>query len=112
MDFKITKTDHASEIISELMGKASRALTACGIAGESNAKIEITEMGAVDTGNLRNSIANTTDDKMAYIGTNVEYAPFIEYGSSRNPNPRPFLQNAVEYHSDEYHEIIESIMRG
>ena len=37
----------------------------------------------VDTGRLRNSITHVTrpDEKAVYIGTNVEYAPHVEYGT-------------------------------
>jgi phage gpG-like protein len=34
----------------------------------------------VDTGRLRASITHSISDTFASVGTNVEYAPFIEYG--------------------------------
>lgn len=39
----------------------------------------------VDTGRLRNSMAYATseDNKTVYVGTNVEYAIYVEEGSSR-----------------------------
>ena len=37
----------------------------------------------VDTGRLRASIDHNITGTSAVIGTNVEYAPFIEYGTSR-----------------------------
>jgi len=33
------------------------------------------------TGRLRNSIAGDNDDKVAVVGTNVEYAPYQEFGT-------------------------------
>ncbi|WP_236886645.1 HK97 gp10 family phage protein [Dehalococcoides mccartyi] len=37
----------------------------------------------VDTGRLRASIATQISDLSAEIGTNVEYAPFVEFGTSK-----------------------------
>ncbi len=37
----------------------------------------------VDTGRLRASIATQMSDLSAEIGTNVEYAPFVEFGTSK-----------------------------
>ena len=37
----------------------------------------------VDTGNLRGSITHRVDGNEAKVGTNVEYAPYIEYGTGR-----------------------------
>ncbi|MEN8493521.1 HK97-gp10 family putative phage morphogenesis protein [Dehalococcoides sp. THU3] len=37
----------------------------------------------VDTGRLRASIATQMLDLSAEIGTNVEYAPFVEFGTSK-----------------------------
>lgn len=52
------------------------------------------------TGNLRRSIttvmetAPTGPDATAVVGTNVEYAPYFEFGANGVP-PRPFLANAL-----------------
>ena len=37
----------------------------------------------VDTGRLRASITHTYEEKSGFIGTNVQYAPFVEYGTKR-----------------------------
>jgi HK97 gp10 family phage protein len=51
----------------------------------------------VDTGRLRASITNQVNpiDSSVIIGTNVKYAPYVEYGTSRM-NPQPFLRPAVD----------------
>lgn len=93
----------------ELMARAKKnALTAIGIQAEGHAKEY--EM-AVDTGRLRNSITHAEDDEAAYIGTNVEYAPYIELGA-RGRAPLHFLQQAAANHTEEYKEIIEAAMRS
>lgn len=51
----------------------------------------------VDTGRLRNSIAHEIDESglNATIGTNTEYAPFVEFGT-RRMRERPYLFPALE----------------
>ena len=46
-----------------------------------------------------------------YIGTNVEYAKYIEEGTSRSA-PRPFLKPAATGHGDEYKRIVENILKN
>lgn len=46
-----------------------------------------------------------------YVGTNVEYAPYIEYGSQRS-EAQPFLKPAVQDHAEEYKKIAESYLKG
>lgn len=52
----------------------------------------------VDTGRLRSSVQSTPgeDSKGPYvdIGTNVEYAPYVEYGTMHSP-AQPFLRPAL-----------------
>ena len=53
----------------------------------------------VDTGRLRSSISMSAPQTergsvTIHVGTNVEYAPFLEYGTSRM-SARPFLEPAL-----------------
>jgi len=48
----------------------------------------------------------TPDADKVYIGTNVEYAPYIELGARSMP-PRPFLKNAITGYKEEYKDIIK-----
>ncbi len=51
---------------------------------------------AVDTGRLRQSIAVVrVADGHYKVGTNVQYAPFLEFGTRRMA-PRPFMRPALE----------------
>lgn len=55
---------------------------------------------------------NATPEKnTVYIGTNVEYAKYIEAGSSGHA-PRPFLKPAATQHSEEYRKIAEKILKN
>lgn len=82
----------------------ARALEICGGTAERYAK----ESCPVDTGRLRNSIAHAQqDDHTEVVGTNVEYAPYVELGT-RYQRAQPYLAPAVETHRDEYERIIKS----
>ncbi len=48
----------------------------------------------VDTGRLRSSITTEIGKLEATVGTNVEYAAAIEYGSSKHPGS-PYLRPAL-----------------
>lgn len=102
-------TDNSKEILSAFDAAVLRGLTAVGMTAEGHAKKE----APVDTGRLRNSIANAVDadEKAAYIGTNVEYAPYVELGTSRMA-ARPFLRPAATEHGEEYKRIMEAAMKG
>jgi hypothetical protein len=56
-------------------------------------------------------------DKMmaVYVGTNVEYAPSVEYGhrtqSGKTVAGKPFLKPAIESHLDEYKHILEEELK-
>lgn len=63
-----------SEQVLSAMGKAvERGLEAIGLTAEGYAK----ENTPVDTGRLRNSMSHAVEDDAVYIGSNVEYAPFV-----------------------------------
>ena len=85
----------------------TKALTAIGAAGEKHAKKET----PVDTGRLRNSMANAVFGNAAYIGTNVEYGPYVEMGT-RYMQGHHMIQKACHNHSDEYKRIAETAYRS
>ncbi len=57
------------------------------------------------TGNASGDNSNSV-----YIGTNVEYAPYVEFGTSKQ-KPQPYLKPAVTDHVDEYKRIVKSILK-
>ena len=93
-------TSNVNDILSALEKGKRNALTAIGATAETYAKQET----PVDTGRLRNSISHTVDGEAAYIGSNVEYAPYVELGTSR-AKAHHMLQKAATEHTDEYKRL-------
>lgn len=122
--------DNSEEVLSALRAQTTRALETIGLQAEGDAKLKC----PVDTGNLRGSITHTVRDKTAYIGTNVEYAKYVEYGTgiyvpggrqdpwayqdekgkwhtTRGQPPAHFLQSIFN-HLDEYKQIARTYLQG
>lgn len=74
-------------------------------------------LAPVDTGRLKNSLTHevSMNEKAVYVGTNVEYAPHVEYGhrtvAGNTVDPKPFLKPAIERHMDEYKHILEEELK-
>ena len=102
-----TYIDNTDEVLSALERAKKRGLEAIGLTAEGHAKKET----PVDTGRLRNSVSHTTDDEAAYIGTNVEYAPYVELGA-RGRSGVHMLQRAASEHTDEYKRLMEDSMKN
>ena len=105
-DATIEVTDN-SEIFKNAKDEAiARALETIGLVAEGYAK----RLAPVDTGRLRNSISHAHDEDSAYIGTNVEYAPYVELGTKRQ-KAQPYLRPAVVDHASEYKGIVQQILK-
>ena len=102
-----TYKDNTDEVLAALKSAKKRGLEAIGMAAEGHAKKET----PVDTGRLRNSISHATDDEAAYIGTNVEYAPYVELGARGRPGVHMLKRSATE-HTDEYKRIMEDALKN
>ena len=104
-----TYKDNSKEISEDIRAALLRGLETCGLVAEGYAK----KLAPVDTGNLRNSITHDVDDvePAAYIGTNVEYAPYQELGTI-HMKAQPFLKPAVADHANTYRKIIENEMKN
>ena len=102
-----TYKDNTDEVLSALEKAKKRGLEAIGLAAEGHAK----KITPVDTGRLRNSIAHAVEDDAAFIGTNVEYAVFVEAGA-RGRQGVHMLQRAASEHADEYKQLMEDSMKN
>lgn len=108
----VTFESHLGEFLDALPEQIERALIAIGMTAETHAKEEC----PVDTGRLRNSITHEVDmsdqsDQAAIIGSNVEYAAYVELGTSRQ-KAQPYLRPAAQNHTQEYKKIVESALKS
>ena len=99
-DYKFV--NNSKEILEKSKIAKRRGLEAIGVTAEGHAK----ENTPVITGRLRNSISYAVEDDDVYIGSNVEYAPFVELGA-RGRKPVHMLRNAATNHADEYKNILQ-----
>lgn len=104
---KVDIKDYNKEVMSAYEQARERSLEMIGLTAEKYAK----EIVPVDTGRLRNSITHAVEDKAVYIGTNVEYAPPVEYGTVKQ-KAQPFLRPAATEHSQTYKQIITDAFAG
>ena len=135
MAYDVQIENNADLIREQMEACMKRALTAIGMQAESYAKESVNRAGAIDTGRLINSITYGTADRAGshdytdnegthyadtiglaeedavYIGTNVEYAPYIEYGHHSYAGVH-FLKDAAGNHTEEYKEIIKQSMEN
>ena len=101
--------DNSKEVSENIKAALLRGLEKCGLTAERFAK----KLAPYDTGNLRNSITHTVDDgePAVYIGTNVEYAPYVCLGTI-HMKAQPFLKPAVAANANTYRKIIEDELKN
>lgn len=101
-------TSHKDEVLSEFQKKVKLALDLIGEAAEGFVK----EQTPVDTGRLRNSIAHQTIDDTAYIGTNVEYAIWVELKDIEHKVGKAhFLRDGVTQNGKTYESIARQVLQ-
>ena len=129
------ENDNTNEVLQQLETQVQAALEACGNQAVSHAKQNITEAGRVDTGAMRNSMTHQVQGETCYVGTNIEYAIYHEYGTgiyadgsgrqtpwsyqdakgnwhrTRGMRPIHFLKNAIANHISEYKSIIDQYLK-
>lgn len=122
--------DNSDEALLLMAMACNRALEKCGLVAEGYAK----RLCPSDTGALRNSITHQVDDHDVLIGSNLEYAPYVELGTGKyypggRPTPwvyqdvhgnwhythgnraQPYLKPAVADHAAQYRTIIEDALK-
>lgn len=126
----VTLRSNAQQVKANLNAACNRALERIGLQAEGYA----IDLAPVDTERLRNSITHAIAENEVYIGTNVEYAPYVELGTGKyypggRPTPwayqdakgnwhwtagnpaQPFLYPAVANHTATYKNIVEGDFR-
>ena len=134
-------TDNSAKVLAELTRAKARTMEIIGLKAEGYAK-KLCPVGTVEStgkkgyrgGTLRHSITHTVDEDTVSIGSNVEYAPYVELGTGPHFEPPPdwetftskrgsgvgrgyvkprrYLQPAIEEHKDEYKTIAENELKG
>jgi len=94
---------YGDEIVESVESAIEASLTAAAMVVQGRAIL----LCPVKTGNLRGSIVFSVDVPAltAYVGSNVEYAPYVEYGTV-NMDEQPFLHPALIQSYREVHDII------
>lgn len=103
------RENNTEQVAAALNSAIAKALTKIGQQAEGNAKL----ICPTDTGRLKNSITNQIDmqENAVYIGTSVEYAPYVELGTRRQ-DPHPYLRPAASEHGEEYRAILKSCLES
>lgn len=126
----VSITNNTHLVREALAGATNLALEAIGTKAEEYAKEET----PVDLGRLRNSMTHVVQGDSAYVGTNVEYAPYVELGTgiyasngngrkdpwvyfdektgkfrlTRGSKPHHMIRRAATEHTDEYKQIVKA----
>ena len=82
---QVSLTDNSDAVKSAKDEAVARALEMIGLLAEGYAAAN----APVDTGRLRGSITHGVSDETVFIGTNVEYAAYVEMGT-RYQRPQPY----------------------
>ena len=103
-------TDNSPAVLAELKDRIPLVMGAIGEIVEGYAK----EDAPVDTGRLRNSITHQTEGNDEYIGTNVEYAVYVELIDRyhHTTGKAHFLRDAATTHGDELKAVAETILKA
>lgn len=135
MDFTIAK-DNTKAVEEALKIQVRRGLWAIGATAEGYAKDQLYDGHGLDTGRLRNSITfgtienegqsfsysdnqnNDYSDKIGtgakesevHIGTNVEYAPYVELGTQKMAGLH-YLAAAITGHGDEFKKLMTEALK-
>lgn len=132
---KVSFKSYRKQIVSAVEAAEDRGLQTAGMMAESQAKTNLRDNESIDTGLLRNSITwafggekpaissykadkgnktgsysetapSAKEGKAVYIGTNVEYAPFVEFGTVRS-GAKPYLQPAASKVASDFEQILQ-----
>jgi len=136
MDIETIIDDNSEEVLQKFNDAILRALERMGEQAEGYA---VNDLVPVDTGALKNSITHKVDEaaKAVYIGTNMEYGPYVELGTgkyaeggggrptpwvyqdsegnwhhTRGQEPQPYLRPAVKDHAQTYRNILEEELKN
>lgn len=112
MAVKVKFESHVKEALAELAQNKRDALDEIGATASGYAFW----LSPHDTGRLRNSINHRViDDNTVAVGTNVEYAAYQEFGTSKYIGAnggKGYLRPAVKEHMNEYRDIVKEFLKA
>lgn len=124
--------DNSKEVLEALKNAIDRGLKACGEVAVGYAQ----GLVPVQSGALKASITYAVEGEECYIGTNVHYAPYVEFGTgiyaesggrqtpwtyqdengvfhtTRGQKAHPFLRPSASDHGSEYRSILEDSIKN
>ena len=97
---------YGDKVIASVKNAKRGGLTAAALIVEGDATLR----APVDTGNLRSSITHkVVSDEEARVGTNVDYAPWVEGGTSKMA-AQPFLRPALDNNKSRIEKMIGDVI--
>lgn len=106
------KADNSGQVLEAKNAAVRQAMETIGLHLEGEAADELENSPRrVDTGRLKGSITHASDDSSVTVGTNVEYAIYVHFGT-RKMDANAFLKNAFERNMDQVREYILNALRG
>lgn len=105
--------DNSKEVLKKSDAAAYKALVAIGETSVTAVK----KICPVDTSRLKNSITYVVagNSKVVYVGTNVEYAPAVEYGTRKDGTAKKgahFFSNGIKAASRKNKKIVEAYLKN
>ena len=120
MNVDVKITSNVDEVLSMFGDAIETALEAVGMQAQNYAVMNMEKPKPhkngivrpnVETGRLVGSISHQQEgDRTEVIGTNVEYAPYVELGTQKTM-PYPFLKPAIMDNVGEYEAIIREYLQ-
>lgn len=139
MPLEFELTDNSKDVLNTLEEKINTALELCGLVAEGyaarlcpvdtgrlrNSITHVTNKNSgmaksftydVDAGKGKTiSVTDTTilvaEENQVTIGTNVEYAPYVEMGTVKT-KAQPFLGPSITNHISQYEQIVEQTLKN
>ena len=109
MEVKI-KANHVKDVKNNCNMRVMQALEAIGLQCQEHAADRV----PVDTGHLKRSLTHQLGEGCVYVGSNVKYAPYVEFIERyhHNTGQAHFLRDACTKYKDEYKNIEEKYLKG
>lgn len=106
-DFQVTLIDDTEKVKGIKEEVIQKALTAVGM----EAVARVSALVPVDTGRLRASIVSEVDGNTVIVGTNVEYAPDVEFTEMPHKvGQAHYLRDGISMNVEEYMRILREVL--